>query len=345
MGKKDELNPNRGALATTVRSLAEREAEDQRLREKALDILERGTAENTRLAYASDWKAFCAWAREWGMAKVSASGPEEPIPESVLMLYMTHLAEIGRKPNSIYRAVCGIAYVQLFRFPNEQLRTPKVKKLMKTIRAAQGSEIRQAAAMLPDDLRRVVESMNWKTKALARRDRALMLLGWAGAFRRSEIAGLDYEDLRWTKEGLLIHLEKSKADQERRGVTIAIVPAKDPVLCPIRALEDWLELRGKHNGHLFCKFNHQQMLAPERMPERQLRYVFHRWVRVAKLESPTNEKYTPHSLRAGFITTAAQRGVPDITIMKHSRHKNHNVFMGYVRKARPFEGHAGKDLI
>ncbi len=352
MSKSQKPNRSLATVQQVERSLAEREVELERLVAKAAEVFERGTPENTRSAYASDWKNFRNWALEWGYCAVDERGPIEPIKEEVVLLYMTHLVELGRKVKTIERALFGIAAVQRYRHPEIRIYTEGVKRYMSKIKSATGDQLRQAAALLPDDLKRIVSAMTLAGSdagltPLALRDRALMLVGWAGAFRRSELAGLDRRNIRRTPEGLVLRLDSSKTDKERQGVDVAILRAENADLCPVSALEEWLTYVGDHPcEHVFCRADHHKLFLEQRMPERQLRRVFERWVRLAQLTAPSaREKYSPHSLRAGFITTAAMKNVPDAAIMGHSRHKDHRVFMGYVRRARPFDNHPGKGLI
>jgi integrase len=187
------------------------------------------------------------------------------------------------------------------------------------------------------------------------RDKALLLVGWAGALRRSEVAALDRKHAVFTPEGVQLTITSSKTDQEGQGELIPIEPASNPDLCPVAALRAWLcayqslidqaptELAGP--DALFPR-TYYGGLVLDRTPEWEVNDVVKKWARKAGIapDQPGVE-FSGHSLRAGFITEAARAGRPEWQIMGHSRHKSYESFRGYIRRANLFQDNPGRGLL
>jgi site-specific recombinase XerD len=172
------------------------------------------------------------------------------------------------------------------------------------------------------------------------RDRALLLLGFAGALRRSELVALDVADIAETKTGLLVTIRRSKTDQEGEGATIAI--ARGDVACPARALLEWLDAAGIKAGPIFRPVNKACMVAAERLTDRSVANIVKAYAVRAGFDAST---FSGHSLRAGFLTSAAAKGASIFKMMDVSRHKSVDTVRGYVRDAELFKDHAGAGLL
>jgi len=311
------------------------------------EVQEKGTPKNTVRAYTGDWKAFTAWCRAWEREPLCGDSPEEH--EQTLVLYLTYMVDEGYKATTIDRALTGI----VAQHKGQGRRNPRsalVADHMAKIRRVIGVELDQAAPLLVSDLEKVSAAMKAHPGKVTDRDRAALLIGWAGALRRSELAALDRRDMQVRKLGLIVRLRGSKTDQERRGLDLSLPRAKNAELCPVLAYERWLEVRAPlsidGSEHLFCRSHRSLLLMEERIPEWQFEKIIARWVRLAKLEPEDPELgFSPHSLRAGFITEAVRAGRVGESVMGHSRHRSHKVFMGYVRRAVPFEHHPGEGLL
>jgi integrase len=172
------------------------------------------------------------------------------------------------------------------------------------------------------------------------RDRALLLLGFAGAFRRSELVALDVADIQETETGLLVTIRHSKTDQEGQGVTIAI--ARGDIACPVKALRAWLDAAGIEDGPLFRPINKGGAVAASRLTCRSVANFVKAYAAAAGFDAST---FSGHSLRSGFLTSAAGKGASIFKMMDVSRHKSVDTLRAYVRDAELFKDHAGTGLL
>jgi site-specific recombinase XerD len=172
------------------------------------------------------------------------------------------------------------------------------------------------------------------------RDRALLLLGFAGAFRRSELVALDVADIAENETGLLVRIRSSKTDQEGEGVTIAI--ARGDIACPVKALRVWLDAAGIETGPIFRPIDKAGTVRPSRLTCRSVANFVKAYAARAGLDASA---YSGHSLRSGFLTSAAGKGASIFKMMDVSRHKSVDTPRGYVRDAELFKDHAGTGLL
>jgi integrase len=172
------------------------------------------------------------------------------------------------------------------------------------------------------------------------RDRAILLLGFAGAFRRSELTAVDIDDLQFCEGGLRITIRKSKTDQEGLGITIAI--ARGSIACPVEAVQTWQTAAGIVDGPLFRPVTKTGKISPRRLSARAVAELVKAYARRIGLKAAD---FSGHSLRSGFLTSAAARGASVFKMMDVSRHKSVDVLRGYVRDAEMFRDHAGNGLL
>ena len=172
------------------------------------------------------------------------------------------------------------------------------------------------------------------------RDRALLLIGFAGAFRRSELVGLNADDIEETPEGLRITVRSSKTDQEGHGHVIAI--PRGMIACPVAALRDWLEAAAVTEGPVFRPIAKGGRIQPTRLTDRSVADIVKAHARRAGLDP---KQFAGHSLRSGFLTSAAARGASIFKMGDQSRHKSMDTLRGYVRDAEIFKRHAGEGLL
>ncbi len=172
------------------------------------------------------------------------------------------------------------------------------------------------------------------------RDRAILLLGFAGAFRRSELVALDVADLEFCDGGLRVTVRKSKTDQEGLGATIAIVPGS--IACPVEATLKWIEVAGFSEGPLFRPASRSGKVSNRRLSDRAVAEIVKNYARRVGLNAGD---FSGHSLRSGFLTSAARRGASIFKMMDVSRHKSVDTLRGYVRDAELFRDHAGSGLL
>jgi integrase len=282
-------------------------------------------AKNTRRGYASDLRGFAKWAQPHSLAIFPAN-------PATIGLYVAHLATSGRKASTISRAVAAISiHHQEAGLPNPCAH-PEVIAILAGIRRESGIAVTRKTALTLSRLREALAAIgNQGPQAL--RNRAILLVGFHGAFRRSEIAGLDIEDLRFEREGVVITLRSSKTDQEAAGreVPLLTMPAS---ICPIRALREWIAAAGIESGALFRTFSLNRALTENRLDPYDVARIVQKATKAAELAGD----FAGHSLRSGFCTEAATRKVPLDQIARISGHKSSDVLLGYIRRATPFEG-------
>lgn len=316
----------RTALAIPVAPLA-------KLVDRARGYADDGRAGSTKKAYLSDFRTFEAWCASHGVAAMPAH------PE-VVALYATAMADAGRKVSTIERAVTSIAQVHRSRGIDWPRSHPAVTEVLAGVRRRLGTAPAQKAPVIDQRLVALLEGAGDDLVGL--RDRALLTLGWFGAFRRAELVSLDIGDVERTDEGLIATLRRSKGDQEGRGATKGIPFASLPVACPVRALERWIEASGIQEGPLFRAIDQHGHLAKDRLHPCSVARIVKRYAGRAGLDPL---KFAGHSLRSGFATTAAKKGKSLDAIMRQTLHRSERVARSYIRHAKLFDDNAAGGLL
>jgi site-specific recombinase XerD len=297
----------------------------------AVDLAKAEKAPSTRKAYASDFGIFKAWCE----AKGASALPAEP---ETVASFLASEAGAGTKPSTIARRVAAIRYAHKLAGLPTPTDSEGVKATVRGIRRTfGGARVRKAPAVAAKMLSMVATAPDRLTGL---RDRALLLLGFAGAFRRSELVALDIVDTEETEAGLRVTIRKSKTDQEAEGVTIAI--ARGDVACPVKALRDWLDAAGLEAGPIFRPINKAGTVATTRLTDRSVANIVKCYAGRAGFDAAT---FSGHSLRSGFLTSAAGKGASIFKMMDVSRHKSVETLRGYVRDAELFKDHAGTGLL
>ena len=296
----------------------------------AIELAQAEKAVSTRKAYGTDFRLFKAWCDD---KRVSAL----PAASETVAAYLA--AEVlTAKPSTLGRRLAAIRYAHRlagFPLPTD---AEGVKATMRGIRRTFGSaKVRKAPAVAAKMLGMVAKAPD---KLAGMRDRALLLLGFAGAFRRSELVALDVADIEETEAGLRVTIRHSKTDQEGQGVTIAI--ARGDIACPVRALRDWLGAADIDAGPLFRPINKADRVAQARLTDRSVANIVKAYAERAGFEASA---FSGHSLRSGFLTSAAANGASIFKMMDVSRHKSVETLRGYVRDAEIFKDHAGAGLL
>jgi len=254
-----------------------------------------------------------------------------------LVLYFTDLAST-HKTSTLARLVYSISQAHLAAGFDSPTRTPVIRNLLAGIRRSKGTAPAVKTPVLTEDLRLMVNAAS--NDLLGCRDRALLLIGFAGGFRRSELVALDFEDLEFQREGVVITLRRSKTDQEGQGRRIGI-PLGSGKTCPVRALEKWIGMASIQSGSLFRSVNRHGQAATGRLSDRAVALIVKRWAESVGLD-PAG--YAGHSLRAGLATSAARNGASERAIMRQTGHKSEAMVRRYIREAEVFgvDNAAGK---
>lgn len=301
------------------------------LAEAALGYLAAGKAPSTRRAYARDAAAFASWCESKGLEAMPAS-------PATVGLYLAALAEEGRKVSTIERALAAIGAEQRAAGHGWPKGHPAIAGVMKGIRRSLGVAPSRKAPVMGDELARLVGTLGVDLAGL--RDRALLTLGWFGAFRRSELVGLDVAAVRFTTEGVVVTVARSKTDQEGHGIEKGIPYAGNVAVCPVRSLRAWLDAAGIEGGPLFRGVDRHGNVSSARMSDRTVARIVQRSAKDAGLEASV----AGHSLRAGFATTAAARGKGLDAIMRQTGHRSERVARIYIRHANLFTDNAAAGL-
>lgn len=333
-------------------SLAQRAGYREKLKQVGEEIA-RKLPPNTKVAYEGDFRKFERWCSQVGFVPVPAS-------EEAITGYMTHLA-LGekRKSSTILRSLFGIAHEHR-RLRHDSPATPAVRAHLRHLRRQKEVDTtrKEAPPLLVSDLKAIVAAMDDCPAALqeiALRDKAVLLLGWNCALRRSEIVSLNVQDLfkRGTKR--FVRIRDSKTDQEGAGTALVLSAARKHLeLCPLKAIDAWLALRGKSPGALFWRISQHcegkrlvggRVVRDAPMPWQQVNHLVAHWTVLSGVQKPDEPRFSPHSLRSGFITETALAGELPNIIMAKSRHRSLAVFDRYVRVALDHENDPAKAVI
>ena len=301
----------------------------QALTEAAREHIENSKAANTRRAYRSDWADFTDWCGHHRRDALPA------LPETVA-LYLTDCAK-GLKPSTIQRRMAAITEAHKTAGHDETpTKHAAVRAVWQGIRRSKGVATEGKAPTLTADLRVMIEHLP-KDRLLSARDRALLLLGFAGAMRRSELVGLDYSDVADTEEGLIITIRRSKTDQYGSGRKIGIPFGSTPLTCPVRACRAWVAAANVQDGPLFRAVDRHGKVSGERLSDQTVARVVKRALKAAGRDA---EKFAGHSLRAGLATQAAMNGATERSIQEQTGHKSLLILRRYIRDGNLFRENA-----
>jgi integrase len=279
---------------------------------------------STLRAYTSDLANFKAWCDKHGFA------PMPSTPE-IVGAYLAAAGEgyamptLRRRVAAIARA-CGVAGQPL------DTKHPAIRETLRGIGRKHGTPARRAAALTTTEIKKL--SLACGADLAGLRDRALFLLCFAGAMRRSELVGLDVAHVSLTADGLKLLIERSKTDAEGEGAEVAIPRGRSEVTCPVTALQTWLNAAEIKMGPLFRKVNRGGKAESGRLTPDGVRQILLKRAAQAGVKGTLAEPISPHGMRAGFVTTAYRNGVPDEEIMGHTRHRSLTTMRSYVQRAK-----------
>lgn len=289
-------------------------------------------SKRTQMAYARDWRSFINWA---------IPNQFEPLPADpeTVANYIVWLADHDKKVSTIQRALVAIGEAHRNTGHESPTTRSQVRDAMQGVRRIVGTKRERKDPLLVDDLIALVETQS-PDEPLGIRNRALLLVGFAGAFRRSELVGLDVGDIRFLKAGMEIRLRHSKTDQESRGHKIGIPYGKNAETCPVRTLKSWLAVSGIKDGAIFRGCSEKGKLG-KRLDGKEVARIVKKCALTCGLDPSS---YAGHSLRAGLVTSAAKAGKAEHVIMKQTRHRSVAQLREYIRDAELFEHNAVKDI-
>lgn len=291
------------------------------LTEPIRHLLSNSLSQSSKRAYAAD------------LNHLRASGRNIPCLPHTLAEYLAGLAAT-HAVSTIQRRLAAIAKAHRAFGYDDPCKTEIVRATMSGIRRTKGMAQREARALKRDDLFAALERMG--ERPIDIRDRALLLIGFAGAFRRSELVGFDFGDVEHVGRGVVLHLRRSKTDQTGQGRKIAI-PHGRTRWCPVRHLTDWLAHAGIEQGPLFRSIDRHGHIAPDRLSGDAVAVIVKRRVEAAGFDPAT---YSGHSLRAGLATSAAMAGASSWKIRQQTGHKSDAMLARYIRDGDMFTDNA-----
>lgn len=332
------------ATSATPATMADLVEEAQRLAGGA-------RAARTEEAYAGDWRHFAAWAATHELAADHVPADRgallEAVPPAVVALYAAALRTWKSgdgtpryRASTIERRMAAISIAHKKRGLPSPTAHPQVREVLSGIRRELRTAPRQVAPATAAEIRRMIDRLDQSADIPATaivRDRALLLLGYAAALRRSELVALTCADVEEHEGGLVVTLRASKTDQEGRGARIPVSRGRDRFTCPVAALQAWLAVSCPEGcggaEPIFRRVDRWGKVGPNALSAKAVALIVKRSAEAAGLDP---ELYAGHSLRAGFATTAAANGATERQIAKVTRHRSMNVLRGYIREANLF---------
>jgi integrase len=286
-------------------------------------LAKRATAPATLRAYKADWTHYADWCAAHGFIAV-------PAAPATVGAYLASLAE-SHAPTTIRRRLSALGKMHRFNdLPWNPAHRDIQGPLQGTLRS-HGRPVQKAAALTLTMLRQILATCD--ASARGRRDRALLLFGFVGALRRSELVALRVEDIAIVAGGLRLRIRRGKTDQVGQGAEIGLPRGRHAETCPLRAFEAWQAVARRKAGPLFRKISTGGGIGDTALhPDAVRRILAHR-VQMAGLTLEGFDRLSAHALRVGFITAAYDKGVRDEDIMRHTRHRDLRTMRGYVQRA------------
>lgn len=294
-------------------------------------------AYGTKRVYQSDWRIFESWCYQ------RQYQPTETTPEIVAMFISSQFKD-GLHPSTLNRRLAAIKFGFACLDKESPTDNALVKATLKGVRRDEKAPpIKSKKAAVADIIKEMAQLCS-SNSLRDIRDRAILLLGFAGAFRRSELIAINIEDISYNpnKKGMHINILRSKTDQEGKGDMKIIMPAKDKIFCPILAVNKWLDKSQLKDGALFRGITKHNKINDTRICANVIYYLIKR----CAVELGLNiDDFSPHSLRAGFVTSAYENKAMLTKIMEQAHMKSMQTAQRYIRHAQRYENHAGEDLL
>jgi site-specific recombinase XerD len=281
--------------------------------------LKNSKSANTLRAYQSDYRDFSLFCSKNGFQVM----PTQP---KILALYLTHLSSFS-KYSTLKRRLASIAILHKSKGHYIDTKHPIIIENLMGIKRRNGINQKGKKPILISDLKKIIEAIYQSNEKNNKkiRDKALILIGFSGGFRRSELVNIEYEDIDFVSEGVKIFIKKSKTDQSGEGMIKAIPYFENQKFCPVIAMKNWIELINLKSGKIF------------NISDKNVALIIKKYANLAGLES---EKYAGHSLRSGFATSAAESGAEERNIMTMTGHKSTEMVRRYIREANLFKNNA-----
>jgi site-specific recombinase XerD len=286
---------------------------------ETLKNLRNSKSSNTLRAYKSDYKDFSVFCTKNNFSSL----PADP---KILSLYLTHLSQTS-KFSTLKRRIASISVIHKLKGHYIDTKHPVIRENLLGIKRKKGSNQKAKKPILIKDLKQIVDVIETlKIRDIRKvRDKALILIGFAGGFRRSELVALENDDIEFVREGVKIFVKRSKTDQSGEGMTKAIPSFDSTLYCPVLHLQDWMAKGKSENKKIFP------------ISDKSVALIIKKYANLAGLDG---NKYAGHSLRSGFATSTAEAGAEERNIMSMTGHKTTQMVRRYIQEANLFKNNA-----
>ena len=286
---------------------------------ETLKNLKNSKAANTLRAYQADFKDFSAFCAKNGLSSM----PTEP---KILSLYLTHLSATS-KFSTLKRRIASISVIHKIKGHYLDTKHPLIMENLHGIKRVKGSNQKAKKPILISDLKLIINAIREANQSENKkiRDKALILIGFSGGFRRSELVNIEYEDIEFVNEGVKIFIKRSKTDQSGEGMIKAIPYFDNELFCPVKSLKIWINHSEIKAGKIFD------------ISDKSVSLIIKKYASLSGLD-PNN--YGGHSLRSGFVTSTAESGAEERNIMVMTGHKTTQMVRRYIQEANLFKNNA-----
>ena len=286
---------------------------------ETLKNLKNSKAKNTLRAYQADFKDFSIFCSKNGFSSI----PTEP---KILSLYLTHLSATS-KFSTLKRRIASISVVHKMKGHYLDTKHPIVMENLHGIRRAKGTKQLGKKPILINDLKSIINAIDEFNKIEKKklRDKAILLVGFSGGFRRSELVEIEYDDVEFVSEGVKIFIKRSKTDQSGEGMIKAIPYFENKNFCPVVNLKKWIDYSVIKSGKIF------------NISDKSVALIIKKYASLSGLDP---NKYGGHSLRSGFATSTAESGAEERNIMAMTGHKTTQMVRRYIKDANLFKNNA-----
>ena len=301
------------------------------LHEATLNNLKSSKANNTLRAYKSDFRDFGAFCAKHSLNSL----PTEP---KIVSLYLTNLSK-NSKISTLRRRLVSISMVHKLKGHYLDTKHPIIVENLMGIKRVKGSIQKGKKPILISHLKTIINVIDQqKTEEVKKlRDKSIILVGFGGGFRRTELISIDYEDLDFVSEGVKINIKRSKTDQFGEGMIKGLPYFNNKIYCPVINLKKWLEISKIKSGPIFRRFAKGSALTEKRLTDQSVVLLIKEYLNLAGIE---NKNFAGHSLRSGFATVAAESGADERSIMAMTGHKTTQMVRRYIREANIFKNNA-----
>jgi integrase len=309
--------------AGTVLSL--RNGKDAVIENSTACYIQAATSQNTRTAYQADIRHFIQW-----------GGRLPTCAESVLR-YLHHYAG-ALNPRTLARRLTALKQWHLYQGFTDPTAHPAIHKTLTGIKNIHGKPKEKAIPLTLQALSKLSALLKGSSRLIDCRNRALLLVGFLGAFRGSELVGIRWSAITFVPEGMEILVPRSKTDQGGEGQVCAVPKSEAAMLCPVAAMTEWRERSGSTRDPVFRQMTAGGRVLNEAIKPHQVNAIIKSMAIIGDL--PQAESYSSHSMRRGFATEASRTGVPFASIMRHGRWRHEGTVLGYIDEGRRFDQNA-----